>query len=148
MPHVIYSWGIPDKQTMDGIFTLHNHIFANADELVEKVSLRPNVLFVVAIEEDKIVGYKIGYSLSANRYYSWYGAVQEEYRGRGIASKLMELQHQLVKDAGYETIETKTRNKWRSMLILNIKHGFDITNTFTDDDGIHRIELEKKLLDH
>ena len=148
MSHVHYFWGMPDEQTMDGILQLHNHIFANADELVEKVALRPNVLFVVAIEENKVVGYKIGYSLSEDRYYSWYGAVHEEYRGRGIASKLMELQHQLVKDAGYETIETKTRNKWRSMLILNIKHGFDITETFTDDDGIHRIVLEKKLLDN
>ena len=65
--------------------------------------------------------------------------------GEGLPLSLWSSNIELVKDAGYETIETKTRNKWRSMLILNIKHGFDITNTFTDDDGIHRIELEKKL---
>ncbi|MCG7344596.1 GNAT family N-acetyltransferase [Sporosarcina sp. ACRSL] len=148
MPNVHYFWGLPDEQTMDGILHLHNQIFANSDELSKKVRLRPNILFIVAIEENKVVGYKIGYSLSVDRYYSWYGAVHEEHRGKGIASKLMELQHRLVKEARYKTIETKTRNKWRNMLILNIKHGFDITNTFTDDDGIHRIELEKKLLDH
>ena len=33
MPHFHYSWGMPDVQTMDGILKIHNHIFANADEL-------------------------------------------------------------------------------------------------------------------
>ncbi|WP_432357782.1 GNAT family N-acetyltransferase [Sporosarcina sp. UB5] len=147
MPHVQYFWGIPDEKITDGILHLHDQIFENANELVEKASLRQNVLFVVAVEDNLVVGYKIGYSISADRYYSWYGGVHEEYRGRGIASKLMELQHRIVKEAGYETIETKTRNKWRNMLILNIKHGFDITETFADDEGIHRIVLEKKLRD-
>jgi ribosomal protein S18 acetylase RimI-like enzyme len=147
MPQVYYFWGMPDKKTMDGILHLHNQIFENGDELLVKVALRPNVLFVTAIEDNLVVGYKIGYSISENRYYSWYGGVHKEYRERGIASKLMDLQHHLVKEAGYETIETKTRNKWRNMLILNIKHGFDVTETFKDDEGIHRIVLEKSLLE-
>ncbi|MFC5604588.1 GNAT family N-acetyltransferase [Sporosarcina koreensis] len=142
-----HFWGMPDEEIVDGILQIHNRIFANADELVEKAASRPNILFVVAIEDNQVVGYKIGYSLSKERYYSWYGAVHEEYRGKGIASRLMELQHRLVKDARYAIIETKTRNKWRNMLILNIKHGFDITETFIDDEGIHRINLEKSLLD-
>lgn len=145
MPHVYFFWGMPDEKTMDGILQLHNKIFANVDEFVKKVSLLPDVLFIVAMEDNQVAGYKIGYSLSADRYYSWYGGVHEAYRGRGIASRLMQLQHRLVKEAGYETIETKTRNKWREMLIMNLKHGFDITETFTDDEGIHRIILEKRL---
>lgn len=145
MLNVHYFWGMPDEETLDGILQIHNRIFENADDLVEKASLRPNVLFVVAKEDNQVTGYKIGYSLSAARYYSWYGAVHEQYRGKGIASKLMDLQHQLVKDARYATIETKTRNKWRNMLILNIKHGFDITETFIDDEGVHRINLEKSF---
>lgn len=147
MPHVHCCWGMPDDKTMNGILQIHNHIFANGEELLEKLALRPNVLFVTAIDEGQVVGYKIGYSLSEDRYYSWYGGVHEEQRGKGIASMLMEHQHRLVKDAGYEIIETKTRNKWRNMLVLNIKHGFDITETFADDEGIHRIILEKRLID-
>lgn len=147
MAHVQYFWGFPDERTLDGMLQLHNSIFENANELLEKASKRPNLLFVTAIEQDEVVGYKIGYELSDDRYYSWYGGVQDEYRGRGIASKLMDRQHRLVKEAGYATIETKTRNKWRSMLILNIKHGFDITETFYDDEDIHRITLVKKLID-
>ncbi|MCM3711233.1 GNAT family N-acetyltransferase [Sporosarcina luteola] len=148
MPHVHYFWGIPDEKTLDGIVQLHNKIFINADELVKKAPLQPNILFVVAMIADQVVGYKIGYSLSKDRYYSWYGGVHEEFRGKGIASMLMEHQHRLVKDKDYKIIETKTRNRWRDMLILNIKHGFDITETFTDDEGIHRIVLEKSLLNN
>ncbi|MGN7387013.1 GNAT family N-acetyltransferase [Sporosarcina sp. SAFN-015] len=145
MVHVHSYWGMPDEETLKGIIQVHNQIFANGDELLEKVASKPSVLFVVALVKDEVVGYKIGYSLSEDRYYSWYGAVNEEYRGRGIASKLMELQHRLVKEAGYAIIETKTRNKWRNMLILNIQHGFDIFETFYDDEGIHRIVLQKNL---
>ncbi|MCM3743773.1 GNAT family N-acetyltransferase [Sporosarcina luteola] len=148
MPHVHYFWGMPDEKTLDGILQLHNEIFANADELVKKASLQQDILFVVAMIEDHVVGYKIGYSLSKDRYYSWYGGVQEGFRGKGIASLLMENQHQLVKDKGYKIIETKTRNKWRDMLIINLKHGFTITETFTDDEGIHRIVLEKSLFNN
>ncbi|MCM3636992.1 GNAT family N-acetyltransferase [Sporosarcina luteola] len=148
MPHVHYFWGMPDEKTFDGILQLHNKIFVNADELAKKAPLQPNILFVVAMIENQVVGYKIGYSLSKDRYYSWYGGVHEEFRGKGIASMLLEHQHRLVKDKGYKIIETKTRNKWREMLIVNIKHGFDITETFTDDEGIHRIVLEKSLLNN
>lgn len=147
MTNVNYFWGMPDEETLAGVLQIHNRIFESAHELVEKASLRPDVLFVIAQEDNQVTGYKIGYSLSKDRYYSWYGAVHEEYRGKGIASKLMEHQHRLVKDAGYSTIETKTRNKWRNMLIVNIKHGFNITETFIDEEGIHRINLEKSLLD-
>ncbi|MDN4606899.1 GNAT family N-acetyltransferase [Sporosarcina highlanderae] len=148
MPQIHHYWRIPDEQVMDGILQLHNEVFENADELLEKAAKRPNILFVAATEQNKIIGYKIGYELSADRYYSWYGAVQTEFRGKGIASMLMELQHCLVMEAGYKAIETKTRNKWRNMLILNIKHGFDITETFYDDEGIHRITLVKSLIEN
>lgn len=36
-------------------------------------------------------------------------------------------------------------NKWRGMLILNIKNGFDIIETYTDENGLHKIVLEKNL---
>lgn len=42
-------------------------------------------------------------------------------------------------------VQTKTKNKWRDMLILNIKNGFDIIGTYTDDSGEPKIILEKKL---
>ncbi|WP_339251216.1 GNAT family N-acetyltransferase [Sporosarcina sp. FSL W8-0480] len=148
MPQIHHFWGMPDEEIVDGLLQLHNDVFNNADGLLENAVKRPNILFIVATDMNQVIGYKIGYELSADRYYSWYGAVQENYRGKGIGSMLMDYQHRLVKKAGYKEIETKTRNMWRNMLILNLKHGFDITETFYDDEGIHRITLVKSLIEN
>lgn len=57
----------------------------------------------------------------------------------------MEKQHQYLRDNGYNVVQTKTMNKWRNMLILNIKSGFDIIDTYTDEKGQFKIVLEKNL---
>ncbi|KAA0964907.1 GNAT family N-acetyltransferase [Sporosarcina sp. ANT_H38] len=136
---------IPEGEIINGILELHESIFEDSKTLVGKIKSKPKVLINVALDQSTVVGYKIGYEFDSNKYYSWYGAVQEEYRGKGVASKLLEQQHRFLVESGYKIVQTKTRNKWRSMLILNIKNGFDVLETFTDDEGIHRIVLEKKL---
>ncbi len=37
-------------------------------------------------------------------------------------------------------------NKWRSMLVLNIKNGLDVIDTYIDEKGLYKIILERKLL--
>lgn len=136
---------IPEQKIVDGILQLHESIFKDSNALLEKIKSKPKVLLNVALDQSTVVGYKIGYELDSHKYYSWYGAVHEDYRGKGIASRLLEQQHRFLVESGYKLVQTKTRNKWRSMLVLNIKNGFDVLETFTDDEGIHRIVLEKKL---
>ena len=135
----------PEHEIIAGILELHETVFGDSKTLVEKIKSKQKVLINVALDESTVIGYKIGYELDSQKYYSWYGAVHEEYRGKGIASRLLEQQHRFLVESGYEIVQTKTRNKWRGMLILNIKNGFDVLETFTDDEGIHRIILEKKL---
>ena len=136
---------IPEHEIVEGILQLHESIFKDSNTLVEKIKSKPKILLNVALDQSTVVGYKIGYELDSHKYYSWYGAVHEEYRGQGIASRLLEQQHRFLVESGYKIVQTKTRNSWRNMLILNIKNGFDVLETFTDDEGIHRIVLEKKL---
>lgn len=138
-------WGIPEQEVIAGILKLHESVFEESATLVDKIKSKPKVLMNVAFDQSTVVGYKIGYEIDTHKYYSWYGAVHEAYRGQGIASELMKQQHCLVGEAGYTIVQTKTRNKWRSMLILNIKKGFDVIEVFTDDAGIHRIVLEKNI---
>lgn len=135
---------IPNQLIMNSLLQLHECIFEDTT-LAEKLKQKPKILIIVALKEAEVVGYKIGYEIDNKTFYSWYGGVHEEYRGQGIAEQLMKRQHQTLIEAGYHIVQTKTRNKWRNMLILNIKHGFDIVETFTDQDGIHRIVLEKTL---
>lgn len=137
--------GVPDDKTMAGILHLHASIFGHTKGLADSIEEKPRLRIDVALDGEKVIGYKMGYALDYEKFYSWLGCVDYAYRNQGIASKLMEKQHQYVRDCGYKAVQTKTKNKWRSMLILNIKNGFDVIGTYTDDEGEPKIILEKKL---
>lgn len=126
---------------------LHNEIFTNQDAnyMKEELPWRSRILILVAFYGERVIGYKIGYEDRKSRFYSWLGGVYPEYRGQGIASELMRKQHEWCKDTGYKVVRTQTKNKWRNMLILNLRHGFDIVGTYTDEKGETKIILEKRL---
>lgn len=137
---------IPESVVLEGITELHTIIFGTSDDLMSKMVSKPQLLVITAMSGEKVVGYKIGYELDHTTFYSWLGGVDPHYRKHGIASILMEKQHQYLKDKGYSIVQTKTMNKWRKMLVLNIKHRFDVMETYTDGNGLHKIILEKKLM--
>ena len=94
---------------------------------------------------NKIVGFKLGYEKSKNVFYSWLGSVIPEYQRMGIASQLMTLQHNWCRQEGYKTVQTKTKNKFQNMLLLNIKSGFNIIGTELSSTNEIKIILEKNL---
>ncbi|WP_230980828.1 GNAT family N-acetyltransferase [Rossellomorea arthrocnemi] len=136
---------LPEAHIVNGMVTLHQSVFESSEDLITKMANKPEVLIDIAMDDSRVIGYKIGYELANNTFYSWLGGVDPEYRKQGIAAELMKRQHQTLKEIGYTVVQTKTMNKWRSMLILNIKNGFDVINTYTNEKGIHKIILEKKL---
>jgi GNAT superfamily N-acetyltransferase len=73
------------------------------------------------------------------------GGVSPDHRGQGIASELMRRQHEWCRNHGYKVIHTHTKNQWRAMLILNLRHGFDVIGTYADERGEPKIILEKRL---
>lgn len=105
---------------------------------------RTPLLVGLAFDGPVLVGYKIGYERQPGHYYSWLGGVLPAYRGHRIASALMEQQHEWCRRQGYHTIRTQTYNRWRSMVILNLRHGFDIVGTVQGKRGL-MIMLEKRL---
>lgn len=140
----VYSC-IPEKGILEGILDVHRVIFDPTDGFIEKLQNKPQLLFSVAFKGSKVIGYKIGYELTTEKFYSWLGGVHPDYRHLGVASKLMGVQHRYLEKEGYRVVQTKTLNKWRSMLILNIKSGFDITETYIDRHRNLKIVLEKEL---
>ncbi|MFD1851292.1 GNAT family N-acetyltransferase [Oceanobacillus bengalensis] len=138
---------IPDVDVLNGILELHKDIFGTSDDLINKMSSKPQLLIITAMEGKKVIGFKIGYEIDHSSFYSWLGGVDTYYRNQAIATMLMEKQHQYLKEKGYKIVQTKTMNKWRNMLILNIKNGFDVVDTYTDEKGLHKILLQKNLLD-
>lgn len=137
---------MPEGDVLDGIIELHKAIFGTSDDLINKMKSKQQLLVMTAMDGKKVIGYKMGYEIDNIKFYSWLGGVDPNYRNLGIASTLMEKQHQHLKGKGYYVVQTKTMNKWRSMLVLNIKNGFDVIDTYIDENGLHKIKLEKNLL--
>lgn len=98
----------------------------------------------LALADGNVVGVKLGYERKPGHYYSWLGGVHPEFRGQGIAAELMRRQHAWCREQGYRSIRTHTYNRWRAMLLLNLRHGFDIIGTMQGAHGL-TIVLEKDL---
>lgn len=126
---------------------LHKTIFTSQspESIQEELGWRKKILIVLAFHKGKVVGYKIGYEDRKERFYSWLGGVYPVNRGKGIATKLLSMQHRWCEEQGYSVVRTQTKNRWRDMLILNIREGFNVVGTYTDDRGEPKIILEKDL---
>ncbi|QFG00634.1 N-acetyltransferase [Psychrobacillus glaciei] len=141
----LYFLTTPNSEILAGIMEVHEHVFEGAKLMEEELVEKENVLIFVAVDGIRVVGFKIGYKFSEDTFYSWLGGVHSDYRGKGIASELMRRQHMLIKSLGYTKVRTISRNKRREMLLLNIKHGFDVLEAFTSEKGTHKIVMEKEL---
>lgn len=117
----------------------------NAEKFFKKFDYHLKFLMLVAYENHEAVGFKFGYAQDTDLFYSWSGGVLPEFRGKGIAKRLMEMQHQWAKEQDYKRIETRTRNKFPEMIALNVKSKFHIVGTFTEIDGAAKIILRKEL---
>lgn len=142
--------GLPDGPLFESMLTLHLQVFTDQtrDEAVADMTYharRGPFLCLLALINGQVVGYKIGYARKPTQFYSWLGCVSPDFRGRGIASELMTRQHNWCRQNGYLTIQTQTMNRWRTMLLLNLRHGFDIIGTQQGHRGVI-IVLEKSLL--
>lgn len=112
----------------------------------DRIRPQKNVYLQKAFVDGHIAGFKIGYEIDPSTFYSWLGGVAPEWRGLGVAGLLMDQQHAWCKAQGYETVRTKTQNKYRSMLLLDIRKGFEVTGTENDSARGLKIILEKRLI--
>lgn len=117
----------------------------NEEKFKSKLDAHKNFLFLTAYDGDKLVAFKFGYAQDQALFYSWIGAVLPEYRKLGIASELIEQQHQWCRDKKFKKIETRTRNQFASMISLNYKFGFKIIGTQMSQNDDIKIILEKVL---
>jgi GNAT superfamily N-acetyltransferase len=147
--HYVLKNGLPSQPELASLLNLLGTVFTNqsqADLLTELnyQQARTGVQILLALENEQIVGCKLGYERKPGHYYSWLGCVVPAYRGRGIAKELMNRQHDWCREQGYHAVRTQTYNQWREMLILNLRCGFDIIGTVQGKHGLS-IVLEKKI---
>jgi GNAT superfamily N-acetyltransferase len=115
-------------------------------EFAAELRGKRNLQVLVASRAGTPCGYKIGFEHSSSVFFSWSGGVLPNYRRQGVASRLMLEQHRLARNLGYSFVRTHTKNKYRDMLLLNIKSGFDVTGVYKNlSEKMHGIILEKSL---
>ena len=113
-------------------------------DLAYQQQRQPLQAWLATAADGQLIGCKLGYERKPGHYYSWLGGVLPAHRGQGVAAELMRRQHQWCREQGYQRVRTHTYNRWRSMLLLNLRHGFDIIGTVQGPHGL-TIVLEKDL---
>ena len=142
-------FGVPDDALVGKLSALCSHVFAVYGPLgfenVDWVLINmPAVSIQTASEDERLVGFKIGYAETPKRYYSYLGGVHETCRRRGIALQLAINQHNTVVGKGYEGIETGAINTNAPMINLNLSLGFHVIGSYCRSD-LPRITMYKDL---
>lgn len=75
---------------------------------------------------------------------SWLGGVVSEYRRRGLARNLLELQHAWASERGYLFVETGAVKDNTAMLSLNLSAGFEIIGNYART-ATPRVILQKQI---
>lgn len=112
--------------TFDLIKSLESMVFEN-NRLAEqkfKFVCQQNPVFLVAYDGNKPIGFKLGYELDSDTFYSWLGGTHPDYRRHGIAQALLEKQEQILIQKGFKTVKFKTYPHFKPMISLARKKGY------------------------
>ncbi len=140
--------GAPDQTTLESLLYVYGQLFEDAklDFFIGRIQDKEDLIIALCYTiENDLVGFKLGYRYDKDTLYSWVGGVLPAFRKQGIAKKLMELQHASAKEKGYQKVRTKSMNRFKPMMILNLKGGFDIVKIYTNDSAQTKIIFEKVL---
>ena len=140
--------GNTNDNLLKKFLNIYSKIFedANTSFFIDRFNSQPKIITVLALNKTEIIGFKIGYPYNENTFYSWVGGVLPNFRQKRIASTLAEHQEQVAKSQGYSKLRTKSMNRFKPMMILNLKNGFDIVQVYTNDSGQTKVVFEKTLL--
>lgn len=121
------------KATLTEVLMVHNQIaelsaIAGSDYFAARIGDR-NYLALAAESDGVLMGYKLGYWLSADVFYSWLGGVLPAYRKQGVAKQLLLEQERYIYEQGGAEIRVKSMNQFKSMLLLLIAQDYKITGT-------------------
>ena len=108
---------------------------------------RDGVLIFLAFVDGTPAGFKLGYALGSNKFYSAKGGVLPEYRRRGIARELLYEMLDAVRAAGYERFVYDTfPNKHPGMTVLGLEEGFEVVKAgYSPQYQDYRLRFERKL---
>ncbi len=124
----------------------NSHIFSTPyckDRMYEKTRGCKKFLAQFFFDGSQPIAFKVGYDCG-DHFYSWVGGVMPFYRGQGLAKKMMDRQHEWVKEQGFRRIRTHTDARFPEMIDLNNKYGFKLVGTRIKAD-LEQLILEKSF---
>ena len=136
----IKNYTILSEEVLRTIQDLESKVFPKPltpEVIKHEIEFKRNVSILIAYDSNQPWGYKVVFEKSQKRYYSWIGGVVPDYRSKGVAKALMQKQHELAIQWGYKVVVTQTNNSFKSMIILNLKSGFEIRG------AMHRFGYEE-----
>ena len=139
------------QELVDLIHSFEKQVFEqpySKDKIKRECSAKHQLLALFAFVDGNPAGFKVGYEMTARLYYSWIGGVIPDFRGNGVARQLMAQQHEMIKEMGYKVVRTHTENRFRNMLILNLRSGFDIVGVTNEITKNKTIIVLDKVLNH
>jgi len=118
-----------------------------SEKTYEERLLENQHLILVAEVDGKPAGFKVGYQrFGHDVFYSWMGGVLNEYRRKGIATKLANEQETWAKNQGFTKVVFKTRNRLTKMIHFGLNRGFMIVGLIKKGKvEDYRLVMEKKL---
>lgn len=139
--------GVPEARLAQSILALATQVLPSKEpvDLAARLGHVLDAWGIVALDGERVVGFKLGFGDRPGRFYSWLGGVAPEQRRRGVARELIRRQHLRCREAGYSSVRTHTTNGNRAMLLLNVQEGFDVIGTTNSAGKGLRIVLEKGL---
>ncbi|QQX80442.1 GNAT family N-acetyltransferase [Shewanella sp. KX20019] len=114
-------------------------------EISSRLLATPSLLLLAKIEGE-IAGFKLGYQMTDEVFYSWLGGVSPDYRGLGLAKSLLEYQERWTREQGYSRIDVKTRNCFPVMLKMLINNHYQITAMTADCQHLSQNKLHLQKL--
>lgn len=130
----------PSHDVLESAFELGLKIFAdentsntvNRSELktkwFEKAKSQKNLCVLTAKIKGSgnIVGFKVGFQIEDNEFYTWLGAVERQYRNLSIAKEMQLFFEKSLAASGFKSLKTKSNPQWTEQMCANLKNGFRI----------------------
>lgn len=128
---------------------LYNQIFAppeKEDYFRRRFHGRNNVSLLLALLDERPVGFSIGFELMPSTYFMWLSGVIPDARGMGIAVQLLNALSAWAQDHHYDVMRFECLNQHRPMLHVAISEGFDLVGIRWDSDASQNFVIFEKDL--
>ena len=109
-----------------------------------KIAAAP-FLALVAYQQHHIIGFKLGFALSPQCFYSWLGGVVPSYRSQGVARALLQYQERWAKAHGYQEIQVKSMLCFSAMRAMLAKYQYLQLTANSQIDADTKIVFSKLL---